>query len=77
MGKQGLGINSSTQLLYQSMNMCRAIITEGGIKLFDRYHQIAVEKLMTDKNWQDEMGSVIKQGYNAWWVLMNIDDLSH
>ena len=60
---------------YQSMNMCRAVIKEGVLKLFNWDHQNAVDKIMTDTNWQDEMASKIKQIFNEFWSLINSDKL--
>ena len=46
MGKQGFGTNSCIQLLYSSITISRKIIVEGGLKLYDNYHNIVVNAIM-------------------------------
>ena len=73
MGKQGLGMNTCIQLLYAAMNMFRSIIKEGGLKLYDRYHQIVIEMVMNNGNLQAELEGVAKQGLDEFWTFMNSD----
>ena len=51
MGKQGLGSNCSLQMIYVSINMLRKIIVEGGLELYDKYHQIVVEMMLSNPKW--------------------------
>ena len=51
MGKQGLGTNSCIQLLYLSITMFRKITVKGGLKLYDKYHNIVVNALMENPEW--------------------------
>ena len=56
MGKQGLGTNSCIQLLYASITMFRKIIVEGGFELYDKYHNLVVENILSNHEWQEEAG---------------------
>ena len=75
MGKQGLGTNSCIQLLYSSITMFRKIIVDGGLKLYDKYHNIVVETIMNNPEWQEEAGEHFMEQFKSWWSLMNGDDI--
>ena len=49
MGNQGLGNNTCVQMVFASITMFRKIIEEGGLELYDRYHQIVVDMILQNK----------------------------
>ena len=54
MGKQGLCSNRCIQFLYLSITMFQKITVEGGLKLYDTYHNIVVNAIVENPEWQEE-----------------------
>jgi hypothetical protein len=73
MGIQGLGTNSCIQLLHSSIIMFRKITVNGGIALYDKCHNIDVERILGNPDWQDKDGKHFEDKFNSWWSLMNGD----
>ena len=47
--------------------MFRKIIVNGGLKLYDKYHNIVVETIMSNPEWQEEAGKHFMEQFNSWW----------
>ena len=77
MGTQGLGNNTCVQMMFASITMFRKIIEECGLELYARYHQIIVDMILQNEEWQREAGENFKHQFNEWWSLMNSGDIDN
>ena len=55
--------------------MFRKIIVEGGLELYDKYHNLVVENILSNHEWQEEAGENFQGEFEEWWSLMNGDDI--
>ena len=55
--------------------MFRKIIAEGRLKLYNKYHNIVVSNILENPEWQAEDGQHFKDQFNAWWTIMNGEDI--
>ena len=67
-----VAFNSYTPVL---LIMFWKIIAKGGLKLYDKYHNIVVNAIMENPLWQEEAGKHFESQFNAWWSLMNGNDV--
>ena len=43
--------------------------------MYDKYHNLVVENILSNHEWQEEAGENFQGGFEEWWSLMDGDDI--
>ena len=70
-GPPGIGKNGCLQMAFASINLLITVQKEGGLKLFDEYVDIVLEKIENDEEWQALAEEVLKQQYQEFKAFRN------